>query len=243
VLAPAGARAQDAVATGVAQYRDAEFAAARRTLTRALEGDGLSRADAGRALGALAAVDFALGDVEAMRAHVAALAVVDPTYAFGPEIPPEIRDAFDEARTSARLAAVRLVPSGSGATRRLTAVLTGGRAGLRELVLECVDDLGVRASDRGAEPELAIARPARCEARAVWVGGAIVARASESVATDGAASPWTRAGARPRDEGPPWLWIGLGVGALVVVAVIVGVAVAASSGDPRYQLSGPAVTW
>lgn len=251
------ARADDAVARGVQQYADADFAGAVRTLHDALDGAGLSRADLGRALGVLAGAEFALGDRSAMHEAVAALAVVEPGHTFGPEIPPEIRDTFEAALAVTEPPRLRIdvaASDGGEGARHVSVTLDGTTAGLREIALSCVDDQGRAATATGRSPSLDLTRGARCDARASWLGGVVLAQVSTAVGTS-TAHAWDRArvasapGAdASRDaaaSGPPWLWIGVGIGAAVaVVVLVIVVAIAsASSGAGSYQLSPPVVAW
>ena len=92
---PATVTAQ--LADGVRLYEDADFRGALEAFDEALEGN-LSREELTRLYLVRAQVRFALDDQAEMMRDAARLAAVDPQHALGRAVPPQVREAFEQAR-------------------------------------------------------------------------------------------------------------------------------------------------
>lgn len=93
------AYADDIVDRGVQLYQAGDFDAALATFSEAESTSALDRDDVMRVFVHRALVHYALEDSQAMRAELFKLATLDPSYEFGPSVPPPVLEAFAEEAT------------------------------------------------------------------------------------------------------------------------------------------------
>ena len=257
---PVVVEAQDPIARALSLYSEGEFERARESID-ALSVEGPSE----RARVALlrARIDAALGDTASMERDTLSLAVLDPEgRALGPEVVPEVRDAFERARGLLRNLQVRVDahresgrvriegrardPRGVGGGvrvwgRRVAGAWAEGADSLSfeappgesvEYYAEVLGPGGLALLSDGTRADPRVLAPLVLEVAPVLV------TASSGV---GAAAPEGVA------EGVPWAWIGVGIGggvAVVAGAVVLGFVLASAPTDtvlgvPVYPFGTP----
>lgn len=240
MAAPAAAQMAPGVEEGRAALAEADFLRAVRAFDAAERGE-LDRASYLALLEGRAIAAWALGEVDAARNDLAALAAVDPERTFPDEAPPDLMEVFDD-----------LIVARDGPLRARALWSPGGDS-IRVEVQS--DDRGlvarvrVHVRSRGGEWSSEERAPGEIFAvtatggREAWVelvgpGGAVLA----TVASSSAPLVWEPQTQVATAEDPTALWIGLGVGlgvaAIVAIAIVIVFAMPAPSGA---QPSAPIV--
>lgn len=101
-VAAAPAKAHPDVDEGRRLAQQADLDGATAAFDRAEASGSLAKGDLVALLEGRALVAHALGDREALRRSVSALASIAPEHAMGRDMPPDVRRAFDEARAGSR---------------------------------------------------------------------------------------------------------------------------------------------
>jgi len=101
-LVPLQAMAQGPVEPCVGHYQQGEFQEALQCFDQAELGDNLSKEGFMRSLVYRAIVHYALGETRAVEQSLFRLATIDPEHAFGSEVPPPVREAFEQAASRVR---------------------------------------------------------------------------------------------------------------------------------------------
>ncbi len=270
VLSPAGALAEPRdVEAGHALLQEADFEGALAAFEQAEAGGGLSRAALVRMLEGRVLAHYGLGHRAAMEQALGALAALDPTHAFGPQVPPEVAERFTQiAAASGGELGVRVqllhgaegyelvarpVRAPAGLVRRVRLLARLGEEGWREgvgavaferlppgsRVFYFVELLGPGGAILLREE--GVRRPG--ERRDVHGDASAEEEASSSEAT-GAPDPLRPAPPRRKAAagGGAGLWIGLGVGAaLVLGGVAAAVLLAGGSGAAQTMPRPPRV--
>ena len=254
-LWPGAASAQ--LDEGVRLYEDADFRGALEAFDRAIE-EGLSREQLARLYLVRAQVRFALDDQAEMMRDAARLAAVDPQHQLGRAVPPQVREAFEEARELGAGLTLEAIAEPMPDGVRIGATVDGdpgdvvrevriaGRpVGSREWIVGTDGSLEVPSSGGAVEWYVEV----------IGEGGAVVRsegrpdapRAfgrSESVASEPPSdivTPVEQYRGEEDEEGgvPVWLVVGGGVlGAALVVTAVVLIASSGGTSDDT-QLSAP----
>lgn len=136
------ARAEEPFRVGMERFAAADFSAALQAFKEAESGDGLSRDQLLKLLYTRTLIHAALGDNDATRADLSALASLHPDHKLGPEAPPEMRALFAELVAGQPALSVQASARREGKVVHLDCEIDSDVAGLaRE----------VRLSARGAD--------------------------------------------------------------------------------------------
>lgn len=250
LVSPLAAHAHPALDRARAAYENAEFQRALDLLVAVEAAQDLSRGDVEQLLLMRAIVHYAMDQETEWRADIVRLARLDPGFVLGPEHPPRLRAAFDEARGEALAleTSAHRVPGGV----LLRARVTGDPGGL-------VRRVEVSARRAGAtEPVTTNAGTMRVPAAAgetVEHWTAVIGPGEAVLLTEGSASdpillvdrpaaeperaPLAPVARSEEDGGSAWvLWAGLG--AVAVAAALVAVALVLSA-ETETQLSTPVI--
>lgn len=241
--APSIAAAQ--LEAGARYLADADFERAERAYGRALDQTTLTLEQLVSIYEGRAMARWALGDQDAARTDLAALASIDPGHRLPREAPPTLTSAYESLGAQAIAvtvewtdapglahAHVQIDHDGAGVVRSLR--LHARRAG-EPWAIESGTDLDV-ARDAAQTVELWV--------EALGPGDAVVARAGTSLAplSRGPAAELGHSLTRatPASDTTP-IWIGVGVAAgVVVIALIIGIAVGVSESQ-GFQPAAPVV--
>lgn len=241
VVVGIGAPAEAQVDEGVRLYENAEFRGALAAFDRALAGN-LSRAELARLYLYRAQIQFALGETAEMMRDATRLAGLEPTYELPRAVPPQVRQAFDEAvELGAGLtldASAEPMPGGV----RITASVSGDPGDLvREIHIAARRAGDARWTEATGETfELPAPSGTAVEYRAWLVGEGNATLRETEVRTHGEVATLPPADVlttdEEEDEGgvPVWLIVGGGVlGAALIVTTIVLIAGGGTSDDTQ----------
>ncbi len=234
------AYAHPLVDEGYRRYSEADFSGALDSFARAWSARGLQRDDVVRVLAGRAMVYFATNDRASLQAALASLAVLEPTYAFPREAPPELAQGLDREVARARgTLGIEVTVEWRGEDAMLSSRVSHDPSRI-------VSAVRLYARVSGARPltgEGTLLVPGARDGVSYWAeaigpGGAVLAtEGSESAPReaqhDGVALGVIEdpsGGGATADTGggvSPWLWVG--IGAVVVIGVI-GTLLLVSSG-------------
>jgi hypothetical protein len=254
LASPASTMAQ--LADGVRLYEDADFRGALDAFDRALDGQ-LTSAELAQVYLVRAQVYFALDEQAEMMRDAARLAAVDPQHELGRAVPPQVREAFEQARelgAGLRLeGTVQPMPDGL----RIDASVDGDPGDVVREVRIAGRAVGTREWISGNDGSLEVPSSGAVEwyVQVIGEGGALLRNEGSRDAPRvfgqvGAAAGETPAVIlppieEPEDEGegdggvPVWLIVGGGVlGAALLVTAIVLIASSGGTTDDT-QLSSP----
>ncbi len=258
MLGAGRASAHPLVDEGIERYQDADFRGALDLLSRAEAAGDLSRADLADLFHARALVHFAMSDREAMAQDLSLLAALQPDRAMGREVPPAVREAFQQALTDSEGApeiAVTTTPVAGGLQVRVE-VVSGDRALVRGVRLAARPEGADWTRFDGDSLQVPATEGATVDyfAEAVGPGGAVVASAgTESeprsvVVTSPVAEPGQGSGPLDGDgavwlvdgDGAVWLAVGVGAAVVVIAAVVIAVVLLTTGGSgDRTQFGYP----
>ena len=235
------AYAHPLVDEGYRRYSQADFSGALDTFGRAWSGSGLERRDVVRILAGRAMVFYATNDTQGMRAALASLAALEPSYAFPREAPPELAQglAAEVARLGGALA-IEVTVEWRGEDAQLSARV-GHDPG------RMVGTVELHARTQGAHPlegegTLLVAGAGQAVvywAEAIGPGGAVLATEGSQAAPHRAPRNAVALGVPEDSSAPggttdsgggisPWIWVG--IGAVVVIAVVGALLLVCSGG-------------
>jgi hypothetical protein len=247
---PSAAQAHPAVDRAVRLYEEAAFQQAVDAFSEAERGDDLSRADVVRLLSVRAQVHFAMESTAAMETDLRRLAAVDPSFEMGPEIAPQVRDAYAQVVASREGGLVLELRAESmpGGVRIVSRIENDPGEGLVRVVrvrARTVDGAWLDGDDRVEIPGAA-GETVEYYGEIVGIGGAVLAtqgRASAPLRFDGAVNVTGGAGgAADDDDGFPVAVVVVSAGvAVVLAAVVIGVLVASGGESDDTQFGPPTV--
>lgn len=252
-LAAATAWAHPLLDSARERYEEADFAGALDTLARAEASSDLRREDLVSLYRQRALVHFAMGSEVEMHADLRRLASLEPTTPMPPEIPPGVREAFDQAR--ARLAGpirVQVETESMAGGLRVQARVDGDTTGLVREVRTFGRTAGVSWRSRvGTSLDVPATRGTNVEfyVEAIGPGGAVIAHSGTRETPSSAVVASAAIGGDDGATGVPvggeddssTLWWVVGGSAVAVTAAVVVILLATSQESDQTQFGPPQI--
>lgn len=242
-LAPCTVTAQPLERAPRDAFIGGDFEEAIRLVGQALEQAPLERDDLLALLILRARAALALGREDAMRADARALASVAPDHVLGREIRPELREAFDEARSQGPPLDVRLDVDRSHGHAVIRAHARGDVAGLIRRIEIRARAPGQPWSEGITELDLALddAEPVECVAVAVGPGGAVLARVGSDADPQRFPASHGLSGDGSSDDTAMIAGLAIGLGVAVAAAIVLTVFFVVDGIQGSIPIDAPAI--